>query len=85
MEILLRNGASINEKDVKNISVGEADDVEKERESKERERGEWELRVGTDRRRKNFSRSFLSPPPSSLYLPQSLISLPLSLPLILVG
>ncbi len=89
MEILLRNGANINEKDVKNISVGETEDFEKERKKAKKEReesgSERELRVGTDRRRKNFSRSFLSPPPSSLYLPQSLISLPLSLPLILVG
>jgi ankyrin repeat protein len=32
VEILLRNGANINEKAVKNISVGETDDFEKERE-----------------------------------------------------
>ncbi len=32
MEILLQNGANINEKDVKNISVGETEDFEKERE-----------------------------------------------------
>jgi hypothetical protein len=41
VEILLRNGANINEKNVKSISVGETDDFEKERESKERERG-WD-------------------------------------------
>ncbi len=31
VEILLQNGANINEKDVKNISVGETDDFEIER------------------------------------------------------
>ncbi len=35
MEILVRNGANVNETDVRNISVGESDDFEKE--SKERE------------------------------------------------
>ncbi len=30
MEILVRNGANINEKDVKNISVGETDDFERD-------------------------------------------------------
>ncbi len=30
MEILVRNGANINEKDVKNISIGETDDFERE-------------------------------------------------------
>jgi hypothetical protein len=40
VEILLRNGANINEKDVIYISVGETDDFEKEREKKEsRDRG----------------------------------------------
>jgi hypothetical protein len=32
VEILVRNGASINEKNVKNISVGEPDNFEEERE-----------------------------------------------------
>ncbi len=40
MEILVRNGANLNEKDVKYISVEETDDFERERESKERERGD---------------------------------------------
>ncbi len=40
MVILVRNGANINEKKVKNISVGETDDFEREKENKERERGE---------------------------------------------
>ncbi len=84
MEILVRNGANINEKNVKNISVGETDAVEKEREraKKERERGEREMSEGrekaerrskgawTERRRKNFFlSSFLSLPlPPSLSL-----------------
>ena len=39
MEILVRNGANINEKDVKNISVGETEDQkEREREQRKRER-----------------------------------------------
>jgi hypothetical protein len=50
VEILVQNGANVNEKDVKNISVGEADDFEKERESTERERErEREYREGTGR------------------------------------
>ncbi len=35
MEILLRNGANINQKDVRNTTVGETDDFEKEREGEE--------------------------------------------------
>jgi hypothetical protein len=39
VEILVRNGANINEKDVKNISVGETEDQrEREREQRKRER-----------------------------------------------
>jgi hypothetical protein len=38
VEILLRNGANINEKNVKNISVGETVDVEREREGERRKR-----------------------------------------------
>jgi ankyrin repeat protein len=37
VEILLRNGANINEKAVKNISVEETDDFEKEQGERERE------------------------------------------------
>ncbi len=44
MEILLRNGANIDEKNVKNISVGKADDFEKERERAKRERRKRERR-----------------------------------------
>ena len=40
MEILLRNGANINEKRVRNICVGEGDDFEKEREKAKKESGE---------------------------------------------
>ncbi len=40
MEILLRNGANINEKNVKNISIGETDDFEKEIEQRKKEREE---------------------------------------------
>jgi hypothetical protein len=36
VEILLRNGANINGKDVKYISIGETADFEKEREKRER-------------------------------------------------
>ncbi len=46
MEILLRNGANINEKAVKNISVGETNDLKKEqgesREKEQRQRAERE-------------------------------------------
>ncbi len=35
MDILLRNGANINEKDVRNTTVGETDDFEEEREGAE--------------------------------------------------
>jgi hypothetical protein len=49
VEILLRNGANINEKNVRNILVGETDDFEKERESKEREQREWEQRKGAEK------------------------------------
>ncbi len=38
MEILVRNGANINEKNVRNISVGETDDFERERERRERKK-----------------------------------------------
>jgi hypothetical protein len=57
VEILLRNGANINEKDVSNISVQETDDrekislFEKQLISKERERAEnerKEMREGDD-------------------------------------
>ncbi len=48
MEILLRNGANINEKDVRNISVGETDDFvcvcEREQRTRER-RGEREMEI----------------------------------------
>ncbi len=40
MEILVRNGANINEKTVKNISLGETDDFEREREGAKKEREE---------------------------------------------
>ncbi len=36
-EILLQNGANINEKNVTNISVGETEDFERERAKKKRE------------------------------------------------
>jgi hypothetical protein len=49
VEILLRNGANIDEKDVKNISVGKTDDFEKERE-REREQREKE-RESRERKR----------------------------------
>ncbi len=42
MEILLQNGANINEIDVRNIYVGETDDFERGRERAERERAERE-------------------------------------------
>ncbi len=37
VEILVRNGASINEKNVKNISVGETDDFQREQEQRKRD------------------------------------------------
>ncbi len=40
MKILLRNGANINEKNVKNTSVGETDDFERERARAMKEREE---------------------------------------------
>ncbi len=40
MEILLRNGANINEKNVKNISVGETEDFERGRERAKKKREE---------------------------------------------
>jgi hypothetical protein len=44
VEILLRNGANISEKNVKNISVGETADCKKERarREKEREQRDWQ-------------------------------------------
>ncbi len=40
MEILLRSGANINEKNVRNISVGETDGFERKRERAKKEREE---------------------------------------------
>ncbi len=48
MEILLRNGANINEKNV-NISAGETDDFERERGSREREQREGAERGSRER------------------------------------
>ncbi len=55
MEILVQNGANINEKDVKNISIRETDDFERKRESAEIEREEMRVVTEKDQREEALS------------------------------
>jgi hypothetical protein len=52
VEILVRNGANINEKNVQNISVGETEDFENVRESRERERERERAKRGSSEKKK---------------------------------
>jgi hypothetical protein len=55
VEILVQNGANINEKDVKNISIRETDDFERKRESAEIEREEMRVVTEKDQREEALS------------------------------